>query len=824
MSKQQHPNQQLIQFILRAQSIALKEACAEQGYGMVIISIVSILIFSMLAACLTITNLNRSSTNAYVDGTNTFYVAESGLNKRASELRQKFEISSLPTGNNPVEIANCFPRVIAANNASTYDPDNDFECRNYRFQYGNSFAILKSRSSQNDIGGSTEITNTNENVNYVAYTFVKPNQNYATTPPSPKRVDPGQPFAGLNVLEYKYTIYSTAKKPNSVNAVASTATASEIAAKNQKIAGAAMSAAEISLANSYDTKQAAADIANANSAANASNTNLVLQMDFKSRVIPLFQFAAFYEDDLEMDSQMPMSISGPIHTNGNLRAISYSIYNDASVNGKTSTDFTPTNLMAGTQLLGKVTAAGNIYERVASSTWRPSSCGTTINCGVMAVYKGGTLPLNERASYYYFPDFNSSTERTTALTSTEITGFGDRMQDSTKGIARLNPPKPGFLRESTYKTPTETGLYYAKADLRLKFYPNRSMPFDLTSIQTGSGCNLATNKIPTDRQGSTTLSCVSLTKGQLRSLQQPVIAKSTLATLSTQDESVLKALRVAIVSSSKIVPLSKLDQTTDSFATLKATRAWILTFETLLKSIPGYENGTGDTARTALLAKTPKRMVEDLGSKFLPAPIQAVGTNSSSPSAHIPTPISSPTLPSYTTADADGNVDFCNSLKSPGETTRSCTQMQLLQTNIASLTYWNRDGIYVEADASNKDVMTTPYAAPTSITLSLGRSTENKAFIKAANDTSKPTSSFAYNGLAAVDRTEGGLVIHATVSDDTDGDGTNDITATDANKVTGKKADGSVIPHVDNYRIYRMAGGKPLASAMGMNAAATLVA
>jgi hypothetical protein len=297
-----------------------------------------------------------------------------------------------------------------------------------------------------------------------------------------------------------------------------------------------------------------------------------------------------------------------------------------------------------------------------------------------------------------------------------------------------------------------------------------------------------------------------LTKGQLRSLQQPVITKSTLTTIDPQREDILKALRVAIASSSAIVPLSKLNQNTISFATLKTTRSWVSTFEALLKGISGYENGTGDTARTALLAKTPKKMVEDFGSKFLAAPIQAVGTAASSPSAYNSAPVASELLPDYTTADADGNIDFCNSLKSPGQTTSSCTQMQLLQTNIASLTYWNRDGIYVEADTSNKDLMTTPYAAPANITLSLGLSTENKAFIKAAADNSKPLTSFAYNGLAAVDQTERGLVIHATVSDDTDGDGSDNTIATDANKIQGKKADGSVISHVDNYRIYTSGG------------------
>ena len=799
MNKPPNSNQTPIQLILRAQLLAQQDVRSEQGYAMVITSIVSIALLSMLAAYATMSNLSKSSTNAYVDGTNSFYVAESGLNKRASELYKQFETFKLPTGTNPAGVSNCFSKVIATNNASTYDLTNDFECRNYRFRHGNSAATLKSS------GGSTEVADTTDNVNYVAYTFVKPNQNYATTPATLKRIDTNQPFAGLNALEYKYIVYSTAKKPNSVNFVASTATNNEITAKGKKIAGTA-NAAELLAAAEYDSKQAVADTANAGSSADASNTNIVLQMDFNIRAVPLFQFAAFYEDDLEMDSQMPMSVSGPIHTNGNLRAISYSLNNDTTVDGKTSADFTPTNLIAGTQLLGKVTAAESIYERVVSSSdFRPGGCGKTKNCGVMAVYKGGTLPLNERASYYYFPDFNSASERTTALTSSEITGFGDRMQDRTKGVARLNPPQPGFLRESNYKT-TETGLYYAKADLRLKYYPNRSMPFDLTPIKAGSGCDLTTNKIPTDRQGSAALSCTALTKGELRSLQQPVLTRSTLATITSTQQDVLKALRVAIAASNRIVPLSKLDQTTISLATLKTTRPWVSTFETLLISISGYENTTaGNTARNLLLAKTPKQLVEELGSKFLPAPIQAVGTTSSSPSAYIPTPLPSPLLPA-TTPDDDGNVDFCNTLKSPGQTTNSCTPMQLLQTNIASLTYWNRDGIYVEA---NSNVMTTPYAAPTSISLSSGLSTDNKAFIKMATaDTSKPTDSFAYNGLAAADRTEGGLVIHATVSDDTDGISGNETTATDANKVPGKRADGSINPYVDNYRIYTSGGDR----------------
>jgi hypothetical protein len=44
----------------------------------------------------------------------------------------------------------------------------------------------------------------------------------------------------------------------------------------------------------------------------------VLEMHFKSRVIPLFQFAAFYDKDLEILPVPDLLLEGPVHTNGNL--------------------------------------------------------------------------------------------------------------------------------------------------------------------------------------------------------------------------------------------------------------------------------------------------------------------------------------------------------------------------------------------------------------------------------------------------------------------------------------------------------------------------
>lgn len=44
----------------------------------------------------------------------------------------------------------------------------------------------------------------------------------------------------------------------------------------------------------------------------------ILELRFKSRLVPLFQFVAFYNKDLEIAPGPTMNLSGPIHTNGDL--------------------------------------------------------------------------------------------------------------------------------------------------------------------------------------------------------------------------------------------------------------------------------------------------------------------------------------------------------------------------------------------------------------------------------------------------------------------------------------------------------------------------
>ncbi|WP_420596640.1 PilX N-terminal domain-containing pilus assembly protein [Deinococcus sp.] len=86
-----------------------------------------------------------------------------------------------------------------------------------------------------------------------------------------------------------------------------------------------------------------------------------LYMDFQSRLVPLFQFAAFYKDDFEIHPGPAMTLSGRVHTNADLYL---NAGNSLDINGKT-------------------TAVGEIYrhgkdKRICEGTVRFS--GTSMDC------------------------------------------------------------------------------------------------------------------------------------------------------------------------------------------------------------------------------------------------------------------------------------------------------------------------------------------------------------------------------------------------------------------------------------------------------------
>jgi hypothetical protein len=776
-------DRQLIYLILRSRQLAQHNPHQDSGYAMLIVSVLGVFMFSLMSAYLTLTNLGTSSTNAYVDGTNTFYAAESGLNTRANQLRQRFIGYTVPTGLSPgqvttasvvtpANIANCFSMPISTSSSNT---SNDFECRNYAFQYNSNSATV-----QQD-GGTTQTIDRNQKIDYTAFTFVADKTVYDPTStvaaPVPYVIPPGQMYSGLNSQQYLYTVYSTAAKIDPTDPVASS---------------------------------------------QRGDAKTVLQMDFKSQIIPLFQFAAFYDRDLELNSTAPMKLTGRIHTNANLYV-------------------QPTPLISTSQdidFLGKVTVAGDIYNRVDASPTPAAQKGTA------RVSLGGSPP--DYTPYASFPPYNAS--NTNPIT--DLSTFKNYLANQSSGVQPLSPPAPGFLRKRNYYT-NQIGEYFGKADLRLEMTPNSPIPFKFTAIQNGVNARGGTctttsivgqdppqNYIDPSREGSN-FKCTQFNLGQITSLQQPVLALTrgnteeeakfcakptdgsidrtkdilnyasvtadpTTAGLSVaQIDKVLRALQVATSAARQPMDYANVAATGSLPTDVRSTFATLLADGTL-------NIGLTPTQITAISSAAPASIAKARRSCFLPAPIVMVATNhgyngNNPPVQPEPIPIwvppggvapPPPTQVISLILDAIGTkpanaVDYLIGNVYGLYDPREWRAMQVLQTNIESLTVWNRDGRFVSLSSANltlpavaTDLVAAlnsgdPTLAPTNPPAVDAASGNGLLFIRAQPNSGSSIGSFEHLGLAAADLTERGLVFYANVDDFLDGrtSGNSDVIA-----------------------------------------------
>lgn len=90
-------------------------------------------------------------------------------------------------------------------------------------------------------------------------------------------------------------------------------------------------------------------------------TEAILELRFKSRLVPMFQFVAFYDKDLEINNGPNMTLSGPIHTNGDF-------YSDPNTGPLT--------------VLGDISIAGRMFQGVKQQS----------NC------RGGETRVQEKVS------------------------------------------------------------------------------------------------------------------------------------------------------------------------------------------------------------------------------------------------------------------------------------------------------------------------------------------------------------------------------------------------------------------------------------------
>jgi Tfp pilus assembly protein PilX len=781
-------NTKLFCLFLKAQKI---DKSSEQGYSMVVVSILTIIMFSLLATSLIFSNLAKSRTDAFVDGQSSFAVAEAGLNKRGVEVRKKLDTYSGvdgvidPTG--PQGLASCFSVGIPAGvDKSVASGTNDFECRNYRFRSSNNISTVAAGENISlDAGGQSQNT-------YVAYTLVADRTRYNGGAPQFISIPTGDDFAGLNAAEYNYVIHSTGKKPVTlpVSSTLPSYTPDEKAAINRQKQGKYPEALDAGLITAANTKKDAAVVAGTAAATEGkSSNNTTLSMTFTNRVVPLFQFGIFYEGDLELNSTSPMQIRGWVHSNANIYV------QPAGVAGLES--------QSVTTFLANVSASGSIYNRV--DAWVPGIGRTGITRVLLTGADCATGTCQDVPAY--------AAATTIPLTPTQISAFPNRrVQD---GITQLKTPSPGFTRKRNYDT-DRIGKYYSQADIRLEMLPDRDVtskvnspwdrdttiiPFNFTAITTATtvtdpcttalpaaGSDPAPTYVDPTREKLSTRNCKIFTKGQLQSLRQPVLVLTSInqtdATLRTTEdttlgkptpptlpafptlsaaantdatkEKIVRALQVALVSTPSPVAYERLGTLFDDPAYTIPTNP-LNPFRQGFSYLIGTITTLTADDRDFLLTLSPNQIAALRDAWFLPAPIQRVEKN-----------------------NADITDAATNLRRSGFYDGREQRWMTMLQTNIASLSVWNRDGLYVNA---LNNTMTTAYTTDNSnrgLAFNAGAGanfTDGMAFDRPAADPSKPVGSFQRLGLGSNDTTEGGLVVHATVNDDLNGDGTK--TATD---------------------------------------------
>ncbi len=161
-------------------------------------------------------------------------------------------------------------------------------------------------------------------------------------------------------------------------------------------------------------------------------TESVLQLRFKSRLVPLFQFAAFYDKDLEIAPGTEMSLSGPIHTNGDL-------YLNADVN---------------LNIYGQITSAGDIFRGRKNN----NNCGSSVNI---------IAPVSLKAM------LNGCSKRT------KVTDFSAWKGMVESKVEKLTVPSPEILN------PDSSSTYFSSADLRLQLKLDSSNNVDTSNATTG---------------------------------------------------------------------------------------------------------------------------------------------------------------------------------------------------------------------------------------------------------------------------------------------------------------------------------------------------
>jgi hypothetical protein len=181
----------------------------------------------------------------------------------------------------------------------------------------------------------------------------------------------------------------------------------------------------------------------------AGFTEAILKMQFEVRLIPMFQMAAFYKDDLELTVGPPMVINGRMHSNSN-------IYLNTE------------SCSPGARILGQVTAVGNLYRG------RKDDLTYTNSGNVWIANADGTLRILGRTG----PGDTSCGAITTRLVPPEETAlWNGRIRTRLRDISI---PGQNDLICAPWTCPagTSPGSYWTRADVRIVLNVTRTEKLD----------------------------------------------------------------------------------------------------------------------------------------------------------------------------------------------------------------------------------------------------------------------------------------------------------------------------------------------------------
>jgi hypothetical protein len=362
---------------------------------------------------------------------------------------------------------------------------------------------------------------------------------------------------------------------------------------------------------------------------------------------------------------------------------------------------------------------------------------------------------------------------------------------------KLVVPPVAFLTKRDDTKPKNIGEYYGKADLRLEMFPDRAVPFTLQVVKSGfptasTTCSTGVfaDTVSADRAEYNNLRCDDLSEGKLRSLMQPILVRPrgteeyaafctapvtpvtstsevrTPPKVSTTPvsipaitdpnvkERIIDALALTIAAQTTPVKYSDLEQSL-SLAPLTLKNQFGLLLTKIIPTPSPAEAADIVTLQAATpvaiaALSTIKTDGSTTGSCFRPAPIQALFDPDSFKT--------SGTLDRDKLA-ADKPTNF--------KDRRENRYIRMLQTNIESLTLWNRDGLFVPGSdfASNVATLADNFTIVSGVwTNQSASSSNNLLFTPDPIVATASTGSFRKLGLAAMDRTEGGLVIYATIN------------------------------------------------------------